>query len=91
MGVYLGGGFAVSAIAFESVMEERRPSAEAGEVNCATCQQISDFNDEHRRGWCLSRRKAVSTWHPVKCSAFTPITWPRKLKVVWLGIVVYGS
>lgn len=69
------------------IMENRRPIEAHGEVNCAGCQNISDFNDEHRRGWCLRLRRAVSTWHPVRCAAYQKLTWERHTKVAWKGVV----
>lgn len=41
-----------------------------GEISCARCTHIGDFNAEHERGWCMFRRRMVSTWHPAKCKAF---------------------
>jgi hypothetical protein len=47
---------------------------QTGEVNCARCQRIGDFNAEHQRGWCMWLRHMVSTWHPCKCKAFEAST-----------------
>lgn len=49
-----------------AVEEEQR----TGEINCARCTHIGDFDAEHERGWCTWRRRMVSTWHPAKCKAF---------------------
>lgn len=72
---------------FVPILEERR--ARAGEVNCAGCDHLGDFNDEHRRGYCMELRSMRSTWHPVQCAAFVPLARERRVKVVWQG-VSYG-
>ncbi len=59
------------------------------ERNCAGCDHASDFNDEHRRAYCMHLKQMVSTWHPVTCRAYTPITREKRTKVVFKG-VVYG-
>lgn len=53
---------------YEPIMEVR-PTA-AGEINCARCERLGDFNAEHQRGWCMSLRFMVSTWHPARCVGF---------------------
>jgi hypothetical protein len=50
-----------------SASEQVEPT---GEINCARCTHIGDFNAEHERGWCMWRRNMVSTWHPARCKAF---------------------
>lgn len=75
---------------FETIPEKkRRPDEGRGEVNCAECQHLGDFDDEGQRGFCLLRRRMMATWHPVICSGFVKKTWERRTKVVWKGIV-YG-
>lgn len=44
-----------------------------GEVNCARCERLGDFNAEHQRGWCMWQRFMVTTWHPVVCKAFEAV------------------
>jgi hypothetical protein len=75
------------AAGFVSIPENRRPNEEAGERNCAACDHASDFNDEHRRAYCMHLKRAVSTWHPVLCAAFVPLGRPKRTKFVWQGIV----
>lgn len=76
-----------AAAGYVSIPENRRPNEEAGEVNCAGCDHASDFNDEHRRAYCMHLKHMVSTWHPARCGAFAPITREKRTKVVWLGMV----
>lgn len=70
------------------VLETRRPLE--GEINCAGCEHLGNFNDEHKRGFCMLRRSCVSTWHPARCKLFTPLVREKKIKVAWKG-VAYGS
>lgn len=74
-----------AAAGYSSIPENRRPIAP--EVNCAACDHIGDFNDEHRRGYCMRLKQSVSTWHPVLCAAFVPLARDKRVKVVWKGIV----
>lgn len=69
---------------YHPILEARRP--QGGEVNCGSCNHLGDFNDEHRRGYCMKHRHMVSTWHPVRCEAFEPLTRERRIKVAWRGV-----
>jgi len=79
----------VAAMKHEPILEKRRPIAEAGEVNCAGCDHLGDFSDEHQRGYCMRGRFMVTTWHPVRCEGFAPLARERRIKVAWRG-VTYG-
>jgi hypothetical protein len=78
-----------AAAGYDPIMEERRPIPETEERNCAGCEHLGDFNDEHKRGYCLWLKRMRSTWHPVICKAFTPKTRERRTKHTWQG-VAYG-
>lgn len=41
-----------------------------GAVNCATCTWITDFNAEHRRGWCSHLRFMVSSAFMCRCGTY---------------------
>lgn len=73
---------------FHPIMVDRRPQ-HVGEVNCASCKHLGDFDDEGRRGFCMLFRRMRSTWHPVVCSRFVQIARERRIKTAWKG-VVYG-
>lgn len=81
---------------YSSITENRRPvdpdptlAPEWHEHNCAACDHAGDFNDEHRRAYCMWLKQMVSTWHPAICGAFVPLARPKRIKVEWKG-VVYG-
>lgn len=76
-----------AAAGYVSIPDNRRPNEEAGEVNCAGCDRASDFNDEHKRAYCIHLKFSVSTWHPARCAAFVPMTREKRTKFVWKGIV----
>lgn len=50
--------------------EQAIHQADGTAVNCARCEHIGDFNAEHQRGWCMWRRRMVSSWHTAFCKAF---------------------
>ena len=56
-------------------------------VRCAGCDHLGDFNDEHKRGWCMWLKGMKSTSHPCLCDAWTPITRKKRLHYEWQGIV----
>lgn len=76
-------------VEYVPIMEERRPAPALNEVNCAGCDHLGNFNDEHKSGYCMLRRRMVSTWHPARCTGFVQIARERRVKVPWKG-VSYG-
>lgn len=71
-----------AAAGYVTIVEDRRHEPLAGEVNCGGCDHIT--GDYH---YCMHLKTMVSTWHPARCAAFTPITREKRTKVVWLGMV----